>query len=235
MLWMLTILSLIAGVVSAVPAAPASASASSAAGGRRQANSPKADDFGPSARRSADVAIDGWGDAGGYHLEVGRESSGFVWREVALLRPAGLDASSWTGYQCVSGDGRYAAVAILPASAVNLAAARDHGGFGYSVDLTTGVVRPVATGVGLMYFSPGCGAGDLAVFTLNPGAGQRSTQLLTADLAAGVIKQAVTVPGQVTSAVPTGPGVVGVLGSDLVTVTLDGTTRRLARIGGQPF
>jgi hypothetical protein len=85
---------------------------------------------GAGATRSSDTAVSGWGDAAGYHLEVGRESSGFAWREVAVLHPAGLDVSSWTGYQCLSGDGRFAAVAVLPTSVVNLATARDRGAFG---------------------------------------------------------------------------------------------------------
>ena len=52
-----------------------------------------------------------------------------------MLKPAGLDTASWTGYQCVSGDGRYAAVAVLPTSVVNLESARDRGAFAYSVQL----------------------------------------------------------------------------------------------------
>ena len=183
----------------------------------------------------ADVAVTGYGDGSGYHLEVGREASGFAWREIAVLDPGGIDDSSWTGYQCVSGDGRYAAVAILPASAVNLESARDHGGFAYSVNLSTGQVRPVATGVGLMYFSPGCGVGDDAVFSLYPGTGQTSTQLLTADLATGSVTSAVTVAGQLSSAVPTATGPVAALGSDLVSVAPSGKTSLLAAVGGQPF
>ncbi|MET7998051.1 hypothetical protein ABZU76_44915 [Amycolatopsis sp. NPDC005232] len=96
-----------------------------------------------------DVAIGGWGDALGYHVELGREAAGFAWQEIALIHPAGFDDSSWTGYQCLSGDGKFAALAILPASAVNTQAARDHGAFAYSVDLTSGAVRALAGGVGL--------------------------------------------------------------------------------------
>jgi RHS repeat-associated protein len=184
---------------------------------------------------STDLAITGYGDASGYHLEVGRESSGFAWREIAVLDPDGIDVSSWTGYQCVSGDGRFAAVSILPTSAVNLESARDHGGFAYSVNLSTGLVRPIATGVGLMYFSPGCGIGDDVVFSLYPGAGQTSTQLLTADLATGSVTSAITVNGQLSSAVPTASGPVAALGSDLVSVAADGKTSPLAAVGGQPF
>jgi len=64
-----------------------------------------------------------------------------AWREIAALDPDGIDDSSWTGYQRVSGDGRYAAASILPASAVNPESARDHGGFAYSVNLSTGAQR----------------------------------------------------------------------------------------------
>lgn len=231
---LLASLSLITGLFSAVPAK--AAPARSAAGrGTPIAKAPRPGDFGPHAASSADVAVNGYGDAAGYHLEVGREASGFAWHEVAVLHPAGMDAPSWTGYQCVSGDGRYAAVAILPASAVNLEAARDHGGFGYSVNLATGRVRPIAAGVGLMYFSPGCGTGDKAVFSLYPGTGQTATQLLTVNLATGKVTSAVTAAGQLSSAVPAAHGPVAALGPDLVSVSGSGKTQVLAKIGGTPF
>ncbi len=167
-------------------------------------------DFGPGAASSADLAVDGFGDARGYHVQVAAERSGFDWREVAVLRPAGLDARSWTGYQCVSGNGRFAAVAVLPQSLVNRAVARDRGAFAFSVDLVSGVVRPLASGVGLKYHSPGCGVGSRAVFSRNLGVDQETTELVPVDLATGRADRAVTVEGQVTSAVPVRGGVVGV-------------------------
>ena len=182
------------------------------------------------------MAINGYGDSAGYHIEVGQESSGFAWHEVAVLHPASLDDSSWTGYQCLSGDGKYAAVAVLPQSAVNLASARDHGAFAYSVNLASGAVHPIASGVALEYFSPGCGPADEAVFSLSPGTGQTSTQLITASLATGRVDQVVTARGQVTSAVPTASGgIVGALGSSLVSVSSRGATSVIASIGGTPF
>jgi RHS repeat-associated protein len=228
---LLTVCALVVGVTSVAQAAPRPATAVAAT----SAHAPKPEDFSPYAASSPDVVVTGYGDAAGYHLQVGREASGFAWHEIALLHPAGSDESSWTGYQCVSGDGRYAAVTILPASVVNLAAARDHGGLAYSVDLGTGAVRAIASGVGLMYFSPGCGTGEQAVFTLNPGAGQTSTQLVTADLATGKVSAATTVAGQITSTVPTSGGLLGVAGGDLVAVSAKGTTKVVAKIGGSPF
>ncbi len=192
-------------------------------------------DFGPGAAASPDVLLDGWGDGAGYHLQVAREKSGFAWQSLALLRPQGLDDSSWTGYQCVSGDGRYAAVAILPQSAVNLSAARDHGAFAYSVDLTSGAVHPVARGVGLKYHSPGCGTGRDAVFSLNLGVDQEKTELLTTDLATGAITAKSTVDGQVTSAVPSGEGVIGVAGASLVAVAGPGQAKRGAALDAPAY
>ncbi|MEV6443061.1 RHS repeat-associated core domain-containing protein [Amycolatopsis sp. NPDC051716] len=196
---------------------------------------PKPADFGAGAAKSADLAIDGWGDARGYHLEVGREKSGFAWQEAALIRPEGVDDSSWTGYQCLSGDGRFAAVAVLPASAVNRQAARDHGALAYSVDLTSGLVRPLAGGVGLKYFSPGCGTGDEAVFSLDTGVNDQDTQLLRANLATGKIDTAITAPGQVTSAVPTASGIVGAAGPRLLSISGSGKPVVVATANGDVY
>ena len=74
-----------------------------------------------------DVAVNGWGDGAATTSRSRRPGSGYAWRELAVLRPGGIDDASWTGYQCVSGTGRFAAVAVLPASGVNKADARDHG------------------------------------------------------------------------------------------------------------
>ncbi|WP_244293765.1 RHS repeat-associated core domain-containing protein [Streptomyces sp. MJM8645] len=165
-----------------------------------------------------DVLVNGWGDGSGYHLDIATGAGGYRWRETALLRPAGIDDASWTGYQCVSGDGRFAAVTVLPAGAVNRAEARDHGAVAYSVDLSSGAVKPVAAGVALKYHSPGCGTGQTAMFTVNPGSDQRLTQILTVDLPTGEIKASTTVAGQVTSVVPTPDGPVGAQGASLVRV-----------------
>jgi len=223
---LLSIAALIGASTSVVAAAPAPAAAV------QPAAAPKPADFGPDAAKSADLAVDGYGDAQGYHVTVGREPAGFALQEVALIHPAGFDDGSWTGYQCVSGDGKYAAVAILPASAVNTQAARDHGAFAYSVDLATGAVRALAGGVGLKYYSPGCGTGGTAVFTV---ALDGQTRLLTANLATGRIDADVTTPGQITSAVPAAGGVVGVAGNRLVSVPGKGKPAVVATLPGDVY
>ena len=222
----LSILSLLGATVSVAGAAP------KAPATPKPAAAPQPADFGPQAAKSADLAIDGWGDAQGYHLELGREAAGFAWQEIALIHPAGFDDASWTGYQCLSGDGKFAALAILPASAVNTQAARDHGAFAYSVDLASGAVRALAGGVGLKYYSPGCGTGDAAVFTV---AQDQTTRLLSANLATGKIDADVTAQGQITSAVPTANGIVGVAGSRLVSVPANGKPSVLATVPGDAY
>ncbi|MEY9855942.1 RHS repeat-associated protein [Catenulispora sp. GAS73] len=196
-------------------------------------------DFGPSATASSDLAVTAIGDSAGYHLQVSREKSGFAWHEIAVLRPAGMDEAGWTGYQCTSGDGRFEAVTVAPASAANSTAGREHGAFAYSVDLATGRVQPIASGVALEYDSPGCGTGDEAEFSVGFGNDQQSTEILSADLATGRIGHSTKVAGQLTSAVPAAAGVVGVLGSRLVAVPETGhdtgVPQTIAAVSGQPY
>ncbi len=188
-----------------------------------------------------DVALAGFGDDAGYHVEVAREADGFVWRTAAVVKPQDAQVPSWAGYQCVSGDGKYAAVVVLAASSVNLSAARDRGGFAYSVELTTGRVMPVASGVGLKYFSPGCGAVDTAVFTTSLGADEQTTGVVSADLSTGKVVAATMVAGQLTSPVSTQSGVIAVLGNQLVSVPDGGSVSKpakakvLAKVDGSPF
>ncbi|WP_267881207.1 RHS repeat-associated core domain-containing protein [Streptomyces xylophagus] len=189
---------------------------------------------------AGDVIVNGYGDSTGYHLAVGTGAGGYAWREVAVVRPGDIDDSSWTGYQCVSGDGRYIAVTVLPAMAVNQVAARDHGAFAYSVDLRTGTVRPVAEGVGLKYHSPGCGLGDIAEFTVNPGDNEQRTQVLSVDLRSAKVTASANVAGQITSVVPTAAGPVGVRGGALVRIPVaaKGSSAppvKLADTGGQAY
>ncbi len=214
-------------VANAAPAPAASATPPVGSGG--------VSDFGAAAAQSADLAIEGFGDSSGYHLQEATEKSGFAWSQVAVLKPAGLDDRSWTGYQCLSGDGKYAAVTVLPISAVNNTASRDHGAFAFSVELASGKVVPVARGVALQYHSPGCGIGHDAAFTVSLGANEQTTEALQVDLAAGKVGRTTRVAGQVTSVVPAEGALVGVLGADLVRIGTDGKPEKLAAVEGTPF
>jgi RHS repeat-associated protein len=178
--------------------------------------------WGP-AGSSRDVAVAGYGDGAGYHVQVARESDNFAWRDVAVLRPAGLDESAWYGYQCLAGDGTHVAVTVLPGGLVNLQGARLRGAYGYSVDLTTGHVAALLSGVSFQYSSPGCGTGSLATFTSSLDDSESVTSLAVVDLATGTVGQQSVVAGQVTSAVPVGDSVVGAAGRELVAVGPGGT------------
>ncbi|ABY24527.1 conserved hypothetical protein [Renibacterium salmoninarum ATCC 33209] len=103
--------------------------AEGAAGASISAASVPANSFGKDAAVSQDITLGAYGDGSGYHLQIASEKDGFAWRSLAVIKPQGKDSSSWTGYQCLSGDGKYAAVAILPSSAVDISAARDRGAF----------------------------------------------------------------------------------------------------------
>ena len=230
-----TVSSAVAAVATAsTPAGSEKAAAAAAAATVTTSASPE-DAAGP----AADVMVNGWGDGAGYHVDVATGRSGYTWREMAVLRPDDIDDSAWTGYQCVSGDGKFAAVTVLPASSVNIAAARDHGAFAFSANLGTGAVKPVASGVALKYHSPGCGTADAAGFTVNPGDNQRTTQVLSVDLPTGKVEHTTTVDGQLTSVVPTADGPVGVMGTGLVRIPEQGGTAgrpvRLANTGGVPY
>jgi hypothetical protein len=164
--------------------------------------------------------VSGYGNAAGYHLEDGGPVHGVVhWRTVAVLDPGGVQAASWTGYQCTSGSGRYAAVAVLPASAADSPAELADGGYAFSVDLRTGRVRLVSTHVRIGYDTPACGTTNTALFTAFNGAAETSTRILLANLQTGRLAES-TAPGELTSAIPLGSQVVGVLGRRIVRIEL---------------
>ncbi|SIS10799.1 RHS repeat-associated core domain-containing protein [Microbacterium sp. RURRCA19A] len=178
----------------------------------------------------AGVAVDGGGAADGYHVRVTSAASGFAWQDVAVLRPADVSPGSWYGYQCVTSDGDYAAVAVLPGTAINVNAARDHGAYAYAVDLRSGVVSALGSGVGLKYHSPQCGLDHSAVFTSNPGANEGTTVATRYDLEAGTQMSQSIVAGQVTSVIPVGDGMVGAQGTSLVSMPAQGTLDSPAKV-----
>jgi RHS repeat-associated protein len=190
---------------------------------------------------TTDRAVDGRGDADGYHVRVTSAATGYAWSDIAVLRPASLDPGSWYGYQCVTSDGKFVAVAVLPGDAINSNVARDHGAFAYAIDVSNGAVKALGTGVGLKYHSPQCGLDDTAVFTSNPGANERITVSTRYNLSSGKQVSQSVVEGQVTSVVPTSHGMVGAYGTDLVSLPSSGSVRapaaikKLVAAGGAPF
>jgi RHS repeat-associated protein len=184
-----------------------------------------------------DEVLYGFGNASGYHVVIAREDEGWSRRDAVVLRPRNLDAASWMGEQCLSGDGRYAAVTTLPLGAANDQALLDHGAVAYRVDLDTGSAEVVAMGVSLRYHTPGCGVGDEAVFTSSPGTDESSTTIVSVNLATGTTSTS-HVTGEVVSVVPSGHGgLVGTFGSTLVSLPASGSGKpsAIAEVQGQPY
>ncbi|MFJ9381701.1 hypothetical protein [Streptomyces sp. NPDC101455] len=187
-------------------------------------------------RRSRDIALETSSDSSGYHLFIAHGSTAFRWKAVATLKPGNTDADAWTGYSCLTGDGRYVVSVVAPRDYTNVPVLRDRGGFAYAVKVSDGTVHPLAAGVAVKYYSPGCGTADTAVLTRNPGSDQERTQLISVDAAKGVVGTVWTLRGQVTSAVPAAEGsVLAARGNTLVSFPRAGAERVVGRARGQIY
>ncbi|MFF9691415.1 hypothetical protein [Streptomyces sp. NPDC014623] len=169
---------------------------------------------------SQDVALSTSGDGTGFHVLTGKEKEGYEFSTVATLREVGFDADTWIGNACVTGSGKYAAVAYAPRTFTNNPELMVRGAFTAVVDLSSGKVTKLPLTASLAYFSPGCGTGDDVVFTQlsYDGDKQQKTRLIAVDAATGKQSRPVAFPGQVTSAVPTRHGIVAGHGNKLVRI-----------------
>ncbi|MBQ0849448.1 hypothetical protein ACFU9Y_06735 [Streptomyces sp. NPDC057621] len=169
---------------------------------------------------SKDVALSTSGDGTGFHILTGQERDGYKFATVATLREDGFDADSWIGNACVTGSGKYAAIAYAPRTFTNKPELMVRGAFTAVVNLGSGKVTKLPFTASLAYFSPGCGTRDDAVFTqlTHDGDEEQKTRLITVDAATGKQSRPVAFPGQVTSAVPTRHGIVAGHGNKLVRI-----------------
>jgi len=196
--------------------------------------------FPASARETAhaatgDVLVASSSDADGYHLYIARSRSGWRWQPLATIQPGGAQDDSWVGQQCITGDGRFVVVVVLPILAVDDPAARDHGALAYSVDVATGQTRPLIAGVSAAYYDPGCGASSTVVLTSYPTPDESTTRLLTVDPGTGSVLRATQLNGEYASAVPLGEAIVATFGNALVRIG-EGRSQRLPSFpGSQPF
>src|SRR5579863_8748870 len=181
-----------------------------------------------------DEVVTGRGDTSGWHLYAASSGSHWRWLPLATLQPAGYSEEGWIGAQCLTGDGRYVIAVVAPWHAQNSAAGMAAGALAYAVNARTGSVTPLAPGVSLAYFNPGCGTGSRVALTRYLGVGDQVTQVLVADAATSRIVSTQRVRGEITSAVPVGAGVVGASGGELVRLT-GNRLRKLAQVRGQAF
>jgi hypothetical protein len=208
-----------AGASSGVSGQRPAAGGSAVAGSRgvfAPAEQPSSVPPAPAVVAAGDEIVTGTGDAAGWHLYAASSGGGWRWHALVTLQPGGFDGQPWIGEQCLTGDGRWIVAVVAPWQANNSAAGTAQGGVAYAVDAHTGAVRPLAAGVALTYFNPGCGAGHLAALTRYTDAGHDHTEVLVADAAAGSVHSTGIVRGQITSAVPAGGAVYAARGNEVV-------------------
>jgi lysophospholipase L1-like esterase len=187
-------------------------------------------------RTSADRAVTGSGDETAFHLLVADARHAYQWRTVASLAEPGVVTDQWLGQFCLTGSGQRAVVVYAPRQFANKDTSMQRGGFAAVVDLRTGAVTKLAERVSLAYHNPGCGAGETAVLSrLERTATTAATWLGTVDTTRPGRITAVRTPGQVTSTLPYGGGLLGVKGHSLVRVARDGRITTAADLPGSPF
>jgi hypothetical protein len=183
-------------------------------------------------RTSEDRLWTARGDRDGLHLLAADLGDGYSWRTVATLREPGFETSSWVGNTCLTTSGRYVVATYAPREFTNHEDSFLRGAFTAVVDLESGDVRRLPIRSTMAYHNPGCGHGEEAVI-----AQQRSgenadtgaaTRLFRVDAASGEVSAPVTIPGQVTSAIPTRAGIVAAAGRSVVAVEPSGSVRVLA-------
>lgn len=179
-----------------------------------------------------DVLAVGVGSADGYAIMVPADADG--WRTVALLRVEGMETSRWVGNLCVTGDGSTVAATFAPAEFANDPVLMDQGAFAAMVDLAGASVTTLDRRVSMYYHSPGCGIGASAAFTIHPERDQASTQIVVVDPSSAPTFE-VTVAGQLTSAIPSGDGVLAAADEQIVEVSGDGTSSTLAVTDGRAY
>ena len=180
---------------------------------------------------STDLLMTTRGDSDGFHIYLA-DAHRLNWTELATLRPALPVADTWIGRACLTGDDQRVVAVVAPRSAVNRPDQMAHGGIGYAVDVPTGQVRPLAAGLSLAYFNPGCGAGTTVALTGFRTADETATELSLVDAATGRTEWQREVDTEVTSAVPLGQTIVGVRGGSLVDYRADGTAARTTTLPG---
>ncbi|WP_153542201.1 glycohydrolase toxin TNT-related protein [Streptomyces sp. RB17] len=174
------------------------------------------------------------GDDAGFHVFAAKENTGYKWHTAVTLNEPGLDAGEWVGNTCTTSDGKYEAAVYAPQRWTNQQDTLERGGFAAVVDLATGKVTKLGFTTSLAYFDPGCGYGDDAVFTGFSTAG--TTRLVKVDAATGKTEATVTLPAEVTSAVPAPGGILAAQGEHVIEIGPKGRTRTLATTpGGSPL
>jgi O-glycosyl hydrolase len=181
---------------------------------------------------AGDELVTGLGDRSGWHLYAASSGDGWRWHALATLRPGGEE--TWIGQQCLTGNGRYVIAVVAPWHANNSEAGMDAGAFAYAVNAHTGKTRPLASGVSVAHFDPGCGTGSQVALTTYLGRDQRTTRVTILEAATGRVLRSATVQSEVTSAVPVGTTITAARGGTVVEL-VGHRMHVVGRVTGQAF
>ncbi|GAB3972991.1 hypothetical protein GCM10029978_051340 [Actinoallomurus acanthiterrae] len=185
---------------------------------------------------SGDEIVTGSGDSTGWHLYAATAASGWSWRPLATLAPAGINPGGerWTGRQCLTGDGRSVVAVVAPWHADNDPDGLIRGGLAYVIDAHTGAVRPLTAGVSLFHATPSCGSDGTVALTRYTTPDLAATELLRADTAHARVESVQRVRGELTDATPApSGGVYAVRGGAIVRVAGGGRPSRLVPAGSR--
>ncbi|WP_432190550.1 SGNH/GDSL hydrolase family protein [Streptomyces sp. Tue6028] len=167
----------------------------------------------------------------GVHVMAADSSKAYHWRTVAVLSEPGFTTDLWLGNYCIP-DRSHAVVVYAPRGFTNHEELMERGGFTAVVNLDTGKVKKLPITSSLAYFNPSCDTTThRASLTQIKGA---KTKLISVGVN-GKTTPAVTVRGEVTSAVPTSHGFVAALGHHIVEVGRDGKATALTATQSVPY
>ncbi|MFF7274780.1 Tat pathway signal protein [Streptomyces griseorubiginosus] len=182
-------------------------------------------------KTSGDRAVTSAADSDGLHLLVADSKNAYAWKTVTVLSEPQLPADTWIGNSCVMDD-HHAAVVYAPRTFTNKPDLMMGGAFTAIVNLDDGSVTKLPFTASLAYFDPTCNpATHTAAFTALRDA---ETRLVTVDTEGATVADT-TAKGEITSAVPTGDGVVAAAGNRLVHVDRKGRTTELTATRHAPY
>lgn len=182
-------------------------------------------------KTSADRAVTTAADSDGLHLLVADSKNAYAWKTVTVLSEPQLPADTWIGNSCVMDD-HHAAVVYAPRTFTNKPDLMMGGAFTAIVNLDDGGVTKLPFTASLAYFDPTCNpATHTAAFTALR---DTETRLVTVSTKGHTVADT-TAKGEITSAVPTGDGVIAAAGNRLVHVDRKGRTSELAATEHAPY
>lgn len=181
-------------------------------------------------KSSQDRAVTLAPDADGLHVLVADSKDAYAWHTVTTLSEAGFDTDLWIGNSCLA-DRAHAFVVYAPRGFTNTENLMERGAFTAVVDLDTGAVRKLPLNGTLAYFDPTCDtASHTAVFTQ---VADDSTRLVTVGTDGRTVATT-TAAGEITSAVPSGDGLLAADGHHVVRIDRQGRKTTVATTSGVP-